>query len=482
MFAKLFHKTPQQPSQQEDDDPRLKDFEPRVVVHYGIPTTASILAFDPLQQLLAIGTLDGRIKVIGGDNIECLLISPKPVPLKNLEFIQNQGFLVSVSNENEVQVWDLERRQLAANLQWGSNISAFSVICSTNYMYVGDEYGYLSVLKYDIEEGNIQPMSYQIPPDLIADGGGVQIPEHQSVVGLLAQPCSTGKRVLIAYQNGLIILWDVSEDKALLIRGYKDLQLKDEIVIRSNNDIKRESINYKSDEEQIEKEISALCWVSPDGSILAVGYVDGDIILWNLSTNNQKTNKNTKNAVKLKFSSSDKRLPVIVLHWCPNSQRNGSGQLFVYGGDDIGSEEVLTILNLDLSSGIEALKFIKRFDLTLDGSYADIELVPNVGATESNCTSLFVLTNPGQLHVYDDECLTGLTSGPSVKPVQCPVTIPTVEPNMTISKLCSVPKDGDFQRVLNETVLAVKSELASPKTPGSGNLLEYGMPHFQFSP
>ncbi|KAL7586763.1 hypothetical protein Lser_V15G36125 [Lactuca serriola] len=468
MFAKLFHKTPQQPSQQEDDDPRLKDFEPRVVVHYGIPTTASILAFDPLQQLLAIGTLDGRIKVIGGDNIECLLISPKPVPLKNLEFIQNQGLLVSVSNENEVQVWDLERRQLAANLQWGSNISAFSVICSTNYMYVGDEYGYLSVLKYDIEEGNIQPMSYQIPPDLIADGGGVQIPEHQSVVGLLAQPCSTGKRVLIAYQNGLIILWDVSEDKALLIRGYKDLQLKDEIVIRSNNDIKRESINYKSDEEQIEKEISALCWVSPDGSILAVGYVDGDIILWNLSTNNQKTNKNTKNAVKLKFSSSDKRLPVIVLHWCPNSQRNGSGQLFVYGGDDIGSEEVLTILNLDLSSGIEALKFIKRFDLTLDGSYADIELVPNVGATESNCTSLFVLTNPGQLHVYDDECLTGLTSGPSVKPVQCPVTIPTVEPNMTISKLCSVPKDGDFQRVLNETVLAVKSELASPKTPGSG--------------
>lgn len=149
--------------------------------------------------------------------------------------------------------------------------------------------------------------------------------------------------MLIAYQNGLIILWDVSEDKALLIRGYKDLQLKDEIVIRSNNDIKRESINYKSDEEQIEKEISALCWVSPDGSILAVGYVDGDIILWNLSTNNQKTNKNTKNAVKLKFSSSDKRLPVIVLHWCPNSQRNGSGQLFVYGGDDIGSEEVLTV-------------------------------------------------------------------------------------------------------------------------------------------
>ncbi|XP_068340219.1 uncharacterized protein [Pyrus communis] len=49
----------------------------RVAVHYGIPSTASILAFDPIQRLLAIGTLDGRIKVIGGDGIEGLFISPK---------------------------------------------------------------------------------------------------------------------------------------------------------------------------------------------------------------------------------------------------------------------------------------------------------------------------------------------------------------------------------------------------------------------
>ncbi|KAJ0538568.1 hypothetical protein HanHA300_Chr08g0276471 [Helianthus annuus] len=74
------------------DAPQLKDFEPHVVVHYGIPSTASILAFDPLQHLLAIGTLDGRIKLIGGDNIECLLISPNPVPLKSLEVFELDTF------------------------------------------------------------------------------------------------------------------------------------------------------------------------------------------------------------------------------------------------------------------------------------------------------------------------------------------------------------------------------------------------------
>lgn len=33
------------------------DLDPRIVFHYGIPTTASILALDRTQSLLAIGTL-----------------------------------------------------------------------------------------------------------------------------------------------------------------------------------------------------------------------------------------------------------------------------------------------------------------------------------------------------------------------------------------------------------------------------------------
>ncbi|KAI7749886.1 hypothetical protein M8C21_019771 [Ambrosia artemisiifolia] len=472
MFTKLFHKPPHEPSPHNNKDaPQMKDFEPHIVVHYGIPSTASILAFDPLQHLLAVGTLDGRIKLIGGDNIECLLISPNPVPLKSLEFLKNQGYLVSVSNENVVQVWDLEKRQLASNLQWGSNISAFSVVCGTNYMYVGDEYGYLSVLKFDFEEGNIQHMPYQIPADLIADEAGIPVPDQLSVVGLLAQPCSSGKRLLIAYQVGVIILWDISEDKAILVKGHNDLQLKDEIIIHSTSDISYDKVNDKSNEEQIEKEISALCWVSSDGSILAVGYVDGDIILWNLPTsvsaNNQKANKLSNNAVKLKLSSGDRRLPVIVLHWSNSPHGGSAGQLFVYGGDDIGSEEVLTILNLDFSSGLESLKCVKRLDLTLNGSYADIELVR---APESSDTTLFVLSNPGQLNVYDDECLTGLASAPDMKhavnAVQCPVILPTVEPYMTISKLCLVDNE-DLQRVLKETVLAAKPQSSSPTSPGS---------------
>ncbi|KAF5766834.1 hypothetical protein HanXRQr2_Chr15g0720061 [Helianthus annuus] len=71
--------------------------------------------------------------------------------------------------------------------------------------------------------------------------------------------------------------------------------------------------------------------------MLVVGYVDGDIILWNLPTavsaNNQKGNKASNDAVKLKLYSGDRRLPVIVLHWSNSPLSGSAGQVFVYGGD-----------------------------------------------------------------------------------------------------------------------------------------------------
>ncbi|KAG5558001.1 hypothetical protein RHGRI_008044 [Rhododendron griersonianum] len=534
MLAKLFHK----PTESPQGSVTSKDLDPRVAVHCGIPSTASILAFDPIQRLLAIGTLDGRIKVIGGDNIEGLLFSGKPVPFKYLKvcepdaqdlclFLENQGFLVSVSNENEVQVWDLEHRCIVSNLQWESNITAFSVIYGTNYMYVGDEFGFLSILKYDAEKGELLQLPYHIPANLISEATGISSPNEQSVVGVLSQPCSLGNRqdreylntfliyflsfatmdnflhslknklicdgqhskpwgisgvinmdgckqqqsrvgptenyiiaksnqlvimilskssyrVLIAYENGLIVLWDITEDRAVLVRGNKDLQLKSDEVVDFPKNASLEQFTDTLDHEQAEKEISSLCWVSSDGSILAVGYVDGDILLWNMSTaapRKDKQGQKASNVIKLQLSSSDRRLPVIILHCSENIlHTHCGGQLFVYGGDEIGSEEVLTILNLDWSSGIESLKCVGRVDLTLNGSFADMILVPNATATEGyGISSLFVLSNPGQLHFYDDSCLSSLMSQPekkhSVPAVQYPEVIPTVEPYMTVGKL-----------------------------------------------
>ncbi|KAH9702538.1 V-SNARE coiled-coil domain-containing protein [Citrus sinensis] len=378
-----------------------KDFDPRVTLHYGIPSTASILAFDHVQSLLAIGTQDGRIKVIGGDNIEGLLVSPKQLAFKHLEFLQNQGFLVSISSGNEIQLWDLEARRITSTLPWESNITAFSVIFGTSYMYIGDEYGMVYVLKYDTEEGKLIHSPYYVPKDVI-------------------------------------------EDKVVLVRGSKDLQLKTQIVDDPSKNASHDLSETVSDNEQVEKEISSLCWASNDGSVLAVGYVDGDILFWNLhtaaSTKDRKSENSSADFSKLQLSSGNRRLPVITLHWSAERSRNDCrGQLFVYGGDEIGSEEVLTMLYLNWSSRIESLKCIGRVDLELKGSFVDMVLLLN-GMNESHGTMPCVLTNPGKLHVYDRPRFSSKKSEErkniSSSSLQYPILIPTIEPDMTVGKLC----------------------------------------------
>ncbi|XP_047270758.1 syntaxin-binding protein 5-like isoform X6 [Capsicum annuum] len=343
MFAKFFGKfNPTPPNNALQGSEKLTDLEATVSVHYGIPSTVSILAFDPFQQLLAIGTLDGRIKVIRGSNVEGLLFSPKPLPFKNLEFLQNQGFLVGVSNVNEIQIWDLENRRISSNLQWESNITAFSVIYDTHHMFVGDEYGYLSVLKYEGREGSIELLPYHIPPNLIA---GVDF-----IGKLLRFQCPTNLPLLVYFPN---LVHMETEVRAALVREFKQLQSKDEIVVYASKSSSEERFRASSDNQEGEKEISSLCWLSYDGSILAVGYVDGDILLWNLSVLGKKSSEAEASSsyVKLQLSAGGRRLPAIILRWCANNAQNGcGGQLFVYGGDSIGSDEALTVAMLDVSS------------------------------------------------------------------------------------------------------------------------------------
>lgn len=157
-------------------------------------------------------------------------------------------------------------------------------------------------------------------------------------------------RVLIAYENGLLILWDITEDRAVFVSSQNHLQPKETFVCTQTN-MSTVHASDSKDHDQEEKEISSLCWLSSDGSILAVGYVDGDIFLWNLSvpdcSKSPKTENLSSNVVKLQLLSGDRRLPVTVLRCSANKSQNSlRGYLFVYGGGEIGAEEVLTVCTI----------------------------------------------------------------------------------------------------------------------------------------
>ncbi|KAE9618160.1 putative transcription factor WD40-like family [Lupinus albus] len=460
------------------------DLDPKIVIHYGIPLTASLLAFDPIQRLLAIATLDGRLKVIGGDNIEGILVSPKQLPYKFLEFLQNQGYLIGVLNDNDIQVWSLESRSLVCSSQWESNITAFSVISGSHFINVGDEHGILSVIKFEAEEGKLLKSSYHLSAKFLKEAAGLSDPIDDPIVGVLTQPSSGGNRLLIAFQDGLIILWDISEGRIVFLGGGKDLQLKDGGG-NSSTEVDTNDPNDIIDHKLGDREISALCWASSTGSILAVGYLDGDILFWNLSSAETSKGQHTssKNIVKLQLSSAERRLPVIVLRWSNNHKSNSdcAGQLFVYGGDEIGSEEVLTVLTLEWSSGMETVRCTSRADLTLSGSFADLTLLPSPGASALNSRDgLFVLTNPGQIHFYDNDSLSALTSQgkrtPSVSSIEFPALLPMTDPSLTVAKLIKFPSESNSSKVLAEAAAVLRTDSTLGSATHSNWPLTGGVP------
>lgn len=91
-----------------------------------------------------------------------------------------------------------------------------------------------------------------------------------------------------------------------------------------------------------------------------------------------------------------------------------------------------------------ALKCIGRADIKLPGSFADMILLSGGGTTGSiHNVDVFLLTNPGKLHLYDHADIHNLMSqqeGKAMIPgLEYKAFIPMSDPLMTVAKLVKLP-------------------------------------------
>lgn len=126
------------------------------------------------------------------------------------------------------------------------------------------------------------------------------------------------------------------------------------------------------------------------------------------------------------------------------------------------------VLNLEWASGIESLKCLGRVDVTLNGSFSDMVLSSSQVAAKKN-DLLFVLSNPGHLHLYDDGHLSALMyqqeKKTSLSTLQYPVVIPTVEPQMTVGKLGLVCQHGKLSEVLSQVSFIISNPVLCSLLP-----------------
>lgn len=434
---------------------RLKssDLEPSLSGHYGIPTTSTTLAFDSIQCILAIASRDGRIKLFGADEGQVLLQSPNPSSCKFMQFLENQGILLNLTSRNDIEVWDVDKKELA-HVYSCKEITAFTVLQGSRFMYIGDVKGNVSVLQFDPELKQISCMQYSIPIS-ITHGIVAEGRRDNSVFCILPQPLYEFSRVLVIFKNGLLILWGIQESQVLAVCGNVDVQLKKNVTVAYQEESQTSNPLQNRDDKEY-KQISSACWACSDGSRIAIGYSDGDIWLWSVPTVSKlKYNFDAKGLEsrdsqcspisKVQLSNRKAKVPIFLLKWHPGS--NSWGCLYVYGGIDFDSSHMIRVIHLP-ESGITANQNnLRELELVLPGPFMDMSILSNKHSKgKVGGESLLILTKTGQLSTFDiieieKQLLDGKCTS-SLSQLRAFMVKPAfADSSVTAAKLVTIPND-----------------------------------------
>lgn len=397
------------------------DVNLRCVFHYGIPSGSVLAAYDSLQKIVALATKDGRIKLFGRDSTQALLVSSDMVSSKFLQFMENQGLLININSNNRIEVWDVEQRYLCNVHDFDRDITSFTLIQHTPYLYLGDSSGHVSVMKVDKEPCHIEKMKYCIPLSA-SHGLSDEVSGDAAVAHILPQPAAESKRVAIVYKDGVVTLWSIRESKAIFITGGSPLQ----------------SIGHET------KRATTACWCCPYGSKLVVGYSNGEIFIWSIpATSNSSIDQEleevpsgTQSApiCKLNLGYKLDKVPIAKLIW--SYAEGKASRLYAMGSPDSQTANLLQVVLLNEHIESRTVKL----GLHPPEPCVDMEIIASFPALRKNINnSLLLVSRTGQIYTYDDSLIEryliqSQSRSPPSLPREVKVKLPLVDSSITIAK------------------------------------------------
>ncbi|CUT99354.1 syntaxin binding protein 5 [Echinococcus multilocularis] len=163
------------------------------------------MGFDPVQRILAVGTMNGCIKLFGRPGVEFHLEHPSSAAVLQLIFLVNEGGLISVCQDDIVHLWNI--RQKPPDIVHSLHFKRETLTC-----------GYLAVssswLSVGSEQGNVHFVNIQhfcTSGYVINWNRAINVTQSQrpGAVVQLAEHPQDSNRLLIGYSSGLLVLWDL---------------------------------------------------------------------------------------------------------------------------------------------------------------------------------------------------------------------------------------------------------------------------------
>uniref|UniRef100_A0A8C6V035 Syntaxin binding protein 5-like n=1 Tax=Neogobius melanostomus TaxID=47308 RepID=A0A8C6V035_9GOBI len=186
-----------------------ENFQLCKTVRHGFPYQPTALAFDPVQKILAIGSRSGGVRILGRPGVDCYCQHESGAAVLQLQFLINEGALVSACADDTLHLWNLRQRRPAVlhSLKFNRERITFCHLpFQSKWLYVGTERGNTHIV-------NIE--SFILSGYVIMWNKAIELSTKTHpgpVVHLSDSPKDEGK-LLIGFESGTIVQWDLRAKK-----------------------------------------------------------------------------------------------------------------------------------------------------------------------------------------------------------------------------------------------------------------------------
>ncbi|XP_030642350.1 syntaxin-binding protein 5-like isoform X2 [Chanos chanos] len=187
-----------------------ENFQICKTVRHGFPYQPTALAFDPVQKILAIGSRSGGVRILGRPGVDCYCQHESGAAVIQLQFLINEGALVTACADDTLHLWNLRQRRPAIlhSLKFNRERITFCHLpFQSKWLYVGTERGNTHIV-------NIE--SFILSGYVIMWNKAIELSTKTHpgpVVHLSDSPKDEGK-LLIGFESGTIVMWDLRAKKA----------------------------------------------------------------------------------------------------------------------------------------------------------------------------------------------------------------------------------------------------------------------------
>uniref|UniRef100_A0A3B4A2X7 Syntaxin-binding protein 5-like n=1 Tax=Periophthalmus magnuspinnatus TaxID=409849 RepID=A0A3B4A2X7_9GOBI len=278
-------------------------------VRHGFPYQPSAMAFDPVQKILAIGTQRGALRIFGCPGVECYCQHESGAAVIQLQFLINEGALVSALADDSVHLWNLRQKRPAVlhSLKFNRERITFCHLpFQSKWLYIGTERGNVHIVNVE---------SFMLSGYVIMWNKAIELSSKAHpgpVVHISDNPMDEGK-LIIGFESGIVVLWDLKSKKA--------------------------DYRYTYDEA-----IHSVAW-HHEGKQFICSHSDGTLTIWNVRGQGKPIQTITPHG-KRDGKKPEPCKPILKVEY--KTTRNGEPFIILSGGlsfDTVGRLPCLTVMH-----------------------------------------------------------------------------------------------------------------------------------------